>query len=62
MVITLLEEGTISVFLSFKGITKRRDFFYQYAKEWNILDASFKEMNSLLLLKQNIKSYIFYSF
>ena len=33
--------------------------FYQCAKEWNILDASFKEINSLLLFKQNIKSYIF---
>ena len=36
--------------------------FYQCAKEWNILDASFKGMNSLLLFKQNTKSCIFYSF
>ena len=33
--------------------------FYQRAKEWNILDASLKEIISLLLFKQNIKSYIF---
>ena len=33
--------------------------FYQCTKEWNILDASFKGINSLLLFKQNIKSYIF---
>ena len=61
MVITL-EEGTVSVFLSLKGITESRDFFYQCAKEWNILDALFKEMNYLLLFKQNIKNCIFYSF
>ena len=36
--------------------------FYQCAKECNILDASFKGMNSLLLFKQNTKSCIFYSF
>ena len=37
----------------------KQRLFYQCAKEWNILDASFKEINSLLLFKQNIKSYIF---
>ena len=37
----------------------KQRLFYRYAKEWNILDASFKEINSLLLLKQNMKSYIF---
>ena len=36
----------------------KQRLFYQYAKEWNILDASFKEINSLLF-KQNIKSCIF---
>ena len=61
MVITL-EEGTVSVFLSLKGITESRDFFYQCAKEWNILDALFKEMNSLLLFKQNIKTAYFIAF
>ena len=40
----------------------KQRLFYQCAKEWNILDESFKEMNSLLLFKQNIKSCIFYSF
>ena len=30
---------------------------YHCAKEWNILDASFKDIKSLLLFKQNIKSY-----
>ena len=58
-IVITLEEGTISVFLSLKGITERRDFFYQCAKEWNILDAPFKEINSLLLFKQNIRSYVF---
>ena len=38
---------------------EKKRLFYQYAKEWNILDASFKEINSLLLFKKNIKSYIF---
>ena len=38
---------------------RQQRLFQQYAKEWNILDASFKEINSLLLFKQNIKSYIF---
>ena len=33
--------------------------FYQCAKEWNILDASFKGITSLLLFKQNIKRYRF---
>ena len=51
-----LEEGTISVFLSLKGITESRDFFYQCAKEWNILDASFKEINSLLPLNSTLKA------
>ena len=37
----------------------KQRLFYQSAKEWNILDASFKEINSLLLFKQSIKSYIF---
>ena len=37
----------------------KQRLFYQCAKEWNILDASLKEINSLLLFKQNIKSYIF---
>ena len=37
----------------------KQRLFYQCAKEWNILDASLKEINSLLLSKQNIKSYIF---
>ena len=59
IIVTTLEEGTISVFLSLKGITEGRDYFYQCAKEWNILDASIKEINSLLLFKKNIKSYIF---
>ena len=40
--------------LSPKGITESRDLFYQSTKEWSILDASFKEINSLLLFKQNI--------
>ena len=62
IVITLDWEGMISVFLSLKRITESRHFFYQCAKEWNILVASFKEMNTLLLFKQNIKSCIFYSF
>ena len=33
--------------------------FYQCAKEWNFLDASFKEINSLLLFKHSSKSCIF---
>ena len=37
----------------------KQRLFYLCAKEWNILDASFKEINSLLLFKQNIKSCIF---
>ena len=37
----------------------KQRLFYQCAKEWNILDASFKGITSLLLFKQNIKSYIF---
>ena len=61
-IVITLEEGTISVFLSLKGITHSRDFFYQCTKEWNILDTSFKEINSLLLFKQNVKSYIFWIF
>ena len=36
----------------------KQRLFHQCAKEWNILDASLKEINSLLF-KQNIKSYIF---
>ena len=36
----------------------KQRLFYQSAKEWNILEASFKEFK-LLLFKQNIKSYIF---
>ena len=43
----------------FKRNYGKQKLFYQCAKEWNILDASFKEINSLLLLKQNIKSCIF---
>ena len=39
-----------SVFLSLKGITEIRDLLYQSVKEWNILGASFKEINSLLLV------------
>ena len=44
---------------------RRNDFRLPLAKrkygkqEWNILDASFKEINCLLLFKQSIKSYIF---
>ena len=34
----------------------KQRLFYQCAKEWNFLDASFKEINSLLLFKQSIKS------
>ena len=37
----------------------KQRLFYQCAKEWNILDASFREINSLLFFRQNIKSYIF---
>ena len=37
----------------------KQRLFYQCAKEWNTLDASLKEINSLLIFKQNIKSYIF---
>ena len=61
IVITLDWEGTISVFHSLKGIIfyGKRRLFYQCTKEWNILDTSFKEINSLLLFKQNIKSCIF---
>ena len=44
--------------LAKRNFGKRR-LFYQCAKEWNTLDASFKGINSLLLFKQNIKSYIF---
>ena len=40
----------------------KQRLFYQCAKEWNILDASFKEINSLLLFKHNVKSYIFKTF
>ena len=35
----------------------KQRLFYHCAKEWNILDASFKDIKSLLLFKQNIKSY-----
>ena len=35
----------------------KQRLFYQWAKEWNILDESLKEIN-FLLFKQNIKSYI----
>ena len=37
-----------------KGNYGKQRRFYQWAKEWNILDAYFKEINSLLLFKQNI--------
>ena len=37
----------------------KQRLFYQWAKEWNTLDASFKGINSFLIFKQNIKSYIF---
>ena len=37
----------------------KQRLFYHCAKEWNTLDASFKAINSLLIFKQNIKSYIF---
>ena len=37
----------------------KQRLFYQCAKEWKTLDASFKGMNSFLIFKQNIKSYIF---
>ena len=37
----------------------KQRLFYQCAKEWNTLDASFKGINSFLIFKQNIKSYIF---
>ena len=43
----------------FKRNYGKQRLFYQCAKEWNILDASFKEINSLLLFKHNIKSCIF---
>ena len=49
-IVITIEEGTISVFLSLKGITEIRDLLYQSAKEWNILGAYFKEINSLLLV------------
>ena len=42
-----------------KSIYGKHRRFYQCAKEWNILDGSFKEINSLLFFNQNIKSYIF---
>ena len=40
----------------------KQRLFYQCAKEWNILDALFKEMNSRLLFKQNIKTAYFIAF
>ena len=33
----------------------KQRLFYQCAMKWNVLDASFKEINSLLLFKQSIK-------
>ena len=44
--------------LAKKELRKAETFLSLSAKEWNILDASFKEINSLLF-KKNIKSCIF---
>ena len=40
-------------------VKRNHGLFYQCAKEWNILDASFKGINSLVLFKHNIESNIF---
>ena len=55
---TRLRRNDFRLSLVKRNYGKQRPF-YQSAKEWNILDASFKEIKSLLLFKQNIKSYIF---
>ena len=48
---------TYSLLLVKRNFGKQR-LFYQCAEEWNFLDASFKEINSLLLFKQSSKSCI----
>ena len=58
---TRLRRNDFRLPLAKRNYGKQR-LFDQCAREWNILDASFKGMNSLLLFKQNIKSCIFYSF
>ena len=45
--------------LAKRNYGKQRLFFINALRKWNTLDASLKEINSLLLFKQNIKSYIF---
>ena len=49
---------TYCLLLVKRNFGKQR-LFYQCAEEWNFLDASFKEINSLLLFKQSSKSCIF---
>ena len=48
---------TYCLLLVKRNFGKQR-LFYQCAEEWNFLDASFKEINSLLLFKQSSKSCI----
>ena len=49
---------TYCLLLVKRNFGKQR-LFYQCAEEWNFLDASFKEINALLLFKQSSKSCIF---
>ena len=46
------------IFLEFKETMANNTIFYQGDPEWNILEESVRDTNSLLVFKQNVKDHV----